>query len=335
MKTNKIDVHHHIFPKEYVNALKELDVNDALGFPFPDWNPKTSIKGMNSNGVKIALLSVSTPGVYFAKRKFPEGFSEKLARIANNAIAQTISEHPNRFGGFATIPLLNVDCAIEELGYALDTLKFNGVCLFSNYRGIYLGDKQFEPFFQELDRRKTVVFVHPNDPYGIFNPNTEVPNALIEAPFETTRAVANMLYNGIPGRYPNIKYILSHGGGTIPYLAWRLASIEYGQKGKKVPVIRALYDFLIKGRPEKGLRHLKNMYYDTANVSGNYALKTLNAFASPENIVFGTDLTISKLSSIITNNFSKESEMNKEELDNVFYRNGLYLFPELEKIYNQ
>lgn len=335
MKTNKIDVHHHIFPKEYVDALKEVGVNDTLGFPFPNWTPKTSIKGMDSNGVKMALISITAPGVYFAGKDFPVGFSEKLARIANNAIAKTIDENPNRFGGFATIPLLNVEQAIEELKYALDILKFNGVCLFSNYKGVYLGDERFEPFFDELNKRKAVVFIHPNDPEGVLNPNTEVPNALIEAPFDTTRAIANLLYNGVLDRYKNIKFILAHGGGTIPYLAWRLASIEYAQKGKKPPIFRSLYDFLIKGRPEKGLRHLKNMYYDTANVSGDYALKTLNSFASPDQILFGSDLCISKLSSIITKNISKEGGFSQPELNKVFYENGIRLFPDLERIYNQ
>lgn len=335
MKANKIDVHHHIFPKEYVNAMKEMGINDALGFPFPEWTPKTSIKKMDSNGIKLAILSISAPGVYFRDSEFPEGFSVKLARIANEAMARTINEYPNRFGGFATIPLLNTEHAIEELNYAMDTLKFNGVCLLSNYKGTYLGDERFEPFFAELNKRKAIVFIHPNDPEGILDPNTGVPNALIEAPIDTTRAVANLLYNGVPDRYRDIKYILSHGGGTIPYLAWRLALIEYAQKGKKTPVARTLYDLLIKGGPEKGLRHLKNMYYDTANVSGEYALKTLNTFADPERILFGTDLCISKLSLIITKNLSKESGLNQNELDKVFCHNGLKLFPELERAYNR
>ena len=333
--TNKIDVHHHLFPKEYVDALKEAGIENSLGKAFPEWTPETSIKQMDSNGIKIAILSITAPGVYFPGKEFPEGFSENLARIGNEAIANTIKKYPNRFGGFATIPLLNTERAIEELNYAFDTLKFNGVCLMTNYKGTYLGDERFEPFFRELDKRKAVVFVHPTDPEGQLDPKTGMPNALIEVTFDTTRAAANLMYNGVTDRYKHIRYILAHGGGTIPYIAWRLSLIEYEQKGKTPPVIRTLYDLLIKGRPEKGLRHLKNMYYDTANVSGEYALKTLKSFAGSGNILFGTDLCISKLASIVSKNLSKEGDFSREEFDKLAYHNGLGLFPELEQIYNQ
>ena len=330
---NKIDVHHHIFPKEYVEALKNAGVKNTLGVDFPDWTPKTSLKEMDKNGIKIAVSSISSPGVYFEGVEFSDGFSEKLARIANEAIANTRDKIPGRFGGFATIPLLNLQSALEELKYALDILKLNGVCLMTNYKGVYLGDEKFEPFFKELNRRKAIVFVHPTDPGAEFDPGLDVPHALVEAPFDTTRTVANLMYNGTLDRYPNITYILAHGGGTIPFLAWRLAGIEYGQKGKKPPVIRALYDFLVKGKPDKGLRHLKKMYYDTAVVSGTYALKSLKAFAGPKNIVFGSDLSINKLASIITKNLSKDGEFTEEEYNNLSFNNCLKLFPEFEKLY--
>ncbi len=330
---NKIDVHHHIFPKEYVDALKNAGVKNTLGAEFPEWTPKTSLKQMDKNGIKIAISSISSPGVYPEGVEFPEGFSEKLARTANEAIAYTRDENPGRFGGFATIPLLNLESAFEELEYALDTLKLNGVCLMTNYKGIYLGDERLEPFFKELNRRKAIVFVHPTDPGPEFDPGLDVPNALIEAPFDTTRAVANMMYNGTLDKYPNITYILAHGGGTIPFLAWRLAGIEYGQKDKKPPVMKALYDFLVKGKPAKGLRHLEKMYYDTAVVSGNYALQTLKAFAGSKNIVFGSDLSINKLASIITKNLHQDGEFTDEEYSDLSFYNCLKLFPEFEKFY--
>ena len=137
------------------------------------------------------------------------------------------------------------------------------------------------------------------------------------------------MYNGVFDRYPNIKYILSHGGGAVPYLAWRLSMIEYGQKGKKPPVLRTLYDFLFKGRPEKGLRILRNLYYDTALVSGEYAVITLQSFAEPRNILFGSDLTINKVASIVLNNLSKDGEFSEEEYNDLAYGNCLRLFPEL------
>lgn len=331
---NKIDVHHHIFPKEYVDALKEAGVKKTYGVDFPKWTVETSFKKMKENGIQIAVLSISTPGVYFKGVEFPKGFSENLARMTNNIIAEAKDKYPERFGGFATIPMLNQKAAVEELNYAMDTLQLDGVCLMTNYGGKYLGDKYFEPIFKELNKRKAVVYIHPTDPGDDHDFEMDFPNALIEAPFDTTRAVANLMYNGVLDRYPNIRYILSHGGGTIPYIAWRLAGIEYGQKGKRTPIIRTFYDFLVNGEPTTGLRHLKNMYYDTAHVSGEYGVKTLQLFAGSEHIVFGTDLCISKLAPIITKNLNKNGDFTDEEYRQMSYENSLKLFPQLEKFYN-
>lgn len=333
--TNKIDVHHHIFPKEYVSALKEAGVEKTFGVDFPEWTSDTSFKKMKENGIKIAMLSISTPGVYFKGYEFPEGFSEELARLTNEIISDNKNKYPERFGGFATIPMLNQQEAIKEMNYALDALKLDGVCLMTNYSGKYLGHGDFEPFFKELNKRSAVVYIHPTDPGDDYDYELGMPNALIEAPFDTTRAVTNMMYNGILDRYPNIRYILSHGGGTIPYIAWRLAAIEYSQKGKRIPVIKTLYDFLVNGGPAKGLKHLKNMYYDTANVSGEYAVKALRSFAGPDHILFGTDLCVSKLATIITKNLAKNGDFSEDEYNKMSYGNSLKLFPSLEKYYNQ
>jgi predicted TIM-barrel fold metal-dependent hydrolase len=334
MKTiNKIDVHHHIFPAEYVNALKEAGVEKTLGIDFPKWTVDTSFKKMKENGIKIAMLTISSPGVYFKGYTFPEGFSERLARLTNEIIAENKHKYPERFGGFATIPMLNQQAAIEELKYALDILKLNGVCLLTNYNGKYLGHPDYELFFKELNNRNAVVYIHPTDPGDDYDFDLGIPNALIEVTFDTTRAVTNMMYNGIFDKNPDIRYILSHGGGTIPYIAWRLAAIEYGQNGKLTPVVKTLYDFLVHREPTKGLNHLRNLYYDTANVSGEYALKALQSFAGPDHIVFGTDLCISKLASIITKNLSADGDFNEETYNKMAYANCLKLFPFLEKFY--
>ena len=334
MKTsNKIDVHHHIFPEEYVTALREAGVKNTFGFDFPKWTTETSFKKMKQNGIKIALLSISTPGVYFKEYNFPDGFSERLARLTNEVIADRIQKYPECFGGFATIPMLNPQAALEELNFSLDTLHLNGVCLLTNYQGKYLGDEAFEPFFKELNKKHAVVYIHPTDPGVDYDFELGMPNALIEATFDTTRAVTNMMYNGILDRYPDIRYILSHGGGTIPYIAWRLASIEYGQKDKRPPLARTFYDFLVNGEPTKGLKHLRKMYYDTANVSGEYAVRNLQSFAGADHIVYGSDLCISKLAAIITKNLAKDGEFSDEEYNKMSYGNCLTLFPGLRELY--
>ena len=332
--TNKIDVHHHIFPKEYLDALKSVGVDQTFGHDFPKWTVETSFKNMKKTGAKIAMQSISTPGVYFPGVDVPEGFAEKMSRITNEIMAENKKKYPDRFGGFATIPILNLESALNELAYALDELNLDGVCLMTNYGNTYLGDESLKPFFEELNRRKAVVYIHPNDPGLDFDPGLDIPNALIEAPFQTTRAVANMLHKGTLTDYPDIKYILSHGGGTIPYIGWRLASIVYGQKDKRTPLIRTFYDFLANGEPTWGLKILKNMYYDTAHVSGTSQVTKLQEFAGPDQIVFGTDLNISKLAPIITKNLEKDREFTDEEYDKMSYGNCLKLFPSYSKYFN-
>lgn len=327
----KIDVHHHIFPKNYVEALKNAGVKNTLGLDFPEWEPETSLKLMDHHGIRMALLSITSPGVYPSDIDVPGEFSEKLARMTNETIAATKMKYPDRFGGFATIPLLNPDRAVEELNFALDTLNLDGVCLLTNYRGKYLGDKLFEPFFKELDQKKTVVYIHPTNLGDGLSPDLDIPSALIEAPFDTTRAVTNLMYSGTLDRYPNIRYILSHGGGTIPYLAWRIALSEYAQKDKKPPVLRSLYDFLLKGEPVKGLQHLKNMYFDTALVAGESALKSLQLFAGSKHIVFGTDFCIAKIAPVVIKNLTKDGGFNEDELADIAFGNCLNLFPSLKK----
>lgn len=332
--TNKIDVHHHIFPKEYVDSLKQAGVIDSQGVDFPKWTADTSLKHMKKNGIQVAMLSISTPGVYKNGIDLPYGFAEQISRMNNEIIGDLKTKYPERFGGFATIPLLNPKAALEELDYAMDSMHLDGVCLLTNYLGKYLGDESFDAFFAALNKRKAVVYIHPTDPGSRFDAGLDMPHAHIDAPFETTRAVANLMHQGVLDKYPDIRYILSHGGGTIPYIAWRLAAIEYAQNGKRIPVFRTLYDFLVNGEPSKGLKHLKKMYYDTANVTGEYQVKTLQSFAGPDHIVFGTDLCIAKLAPIWVKNLAKDGEFTEEEFNKVSYGNCLELFPDLQKFYN-
>ena len=327
--SKKIDVHHHIVPKEYVEKLKQIGVTESLGISFPKWTPETSLSFMKKVRIKTAIVSITSPGVYFQDHK---EFSLEISRWCNEYMAQLKKTFPGKFGDFASIPLGFVKESIEELTYALDVLKLDGVCLLTNYNGKYLGDESFDEFFEELNKRKAVLFIHPTDPAEEYDPKLQekgIPNSLIEVPFETTRVAANLIYSGTTNRYKSIKYILSHGGGTIPYLAWRLAMISYGQKNKRTPVISALYDFLIKGAPERGLKMLKDMYYDTAMTSGSYALNTLYQFAGPSRIVFGSDFPMAKVAPIIAKNLDKHPEFSKEDHEKIDAKNCLELFPSL------
>ncbi|MCP4978313.1 MAG: amidohydrolase [Maribacter sp.] len=327
MKTNKkIDVHHHIIPQEYVEMLKEINITNSLGVDFPEWTPKTSFSFMKKVGADKVIASISSPGVYFKEHK---EFSLKISRWCNKYMAQLKKEHPDKFGAFACIPLGFAQESVEELKYALDVLKLDGVCLLTHYDGKYLGDNKYDEFFNELNKRKAVVFLHPTDPADEYDPNLQeegLPNSLIEVTFDTTRTVANMMYRGVLDKFKDIKYILAHGGGTLPYLAWRLSLISYAQKDKKPPILRSLYDFLIKGAPEKGLNQIKNMYYDTAMTTGGYALNTLNEFVGTSRIVFGSDFPFAKMAPIITKHLDNHPEFSNEDHEKIDHKNIDELF---------
>lgn len=188
-----------------------------------------------------------------------------------------IADHPRRFGAFAVLPLPDVEAALRELEYALDTLKLDGVGLLTHYQGTYLGDHAFEEVFAELHRRSVVAFVHPSTPPAKDQPTFGLPASLYEFPFDTTRMVANLLYSGTLERYPDLKMILSHAGGTVPYLAKRLT---YG------PMIGAS----LKARaPRDVFASLRRLYYDLAMSASPIVLPTLQALIEPTHILFGSD----------------------------------------------
>lgn len=322
----KIDVHHHLTPSFYIEKLKSIGITESYGQAFPKWTPETSLSFMKKLGIDIAIMSISTPGVYLKD----ELFSRDLARSCNEYMAEIKKNHPGKFGGFASIPLPDAKGSLDEIKYALDELKLDGVCLMTHYKGKYLGNKEFDEIFRELNRRKSVVYIHPTDPAGAYDPELGIQNSLIEAPFETTRAVGNLIYTGTTDRYADIRYILSHGGGTIPYLAWRIALIKYAQENKNPPILKSLYDFLIKGGPESGLKILKNMYYDTALTSGPYALKALQEFAGPSRIVFGSDFPFAKkIAPMVAKNLRKYFDFSEEEFEAIDNKNCLELFPHM------
>src|SRR5882757_5344319 len=145
-----IDVHHHIVPDEYVKALSSKGITKGLGVPLPKWGLDTTLEVMDENGIATAIVSISAPGVYFANINEPVKFAKELSRRTNEICAELLSSRPGRFGAFATLPVPDVDAALEELEHALDKLKLDGVIFLSNYDGYYLGDLKFEKLFAEL-----------------------------------------------------------------------------------------------------------------------------------------------------------------------------------------
>lgn len=261
----RIDTHHHVVPPRYADWLASQGL-DAGGRAIPAWSPEAALELMGSVGVERAILSVSTPGVHLGD----DAQARRWAREVNEYAAKVCADRPQPFGFFATLTLPDVDGAIAEAAHALDALGADGVVLLASVRGTYLGDASIEPLIAELDRRAAVVFVHPSELPGPAVPG--IPPFAADFLLDTTRAAIHMARAGWLERYPNVRIILSHGGGFVPYAAERIA--------------RACSD---RNDTAHGIERLRRYYFDTALSSSRYALPALLAFAEPSHITFGSD----------------------------------------------
>jgi 6-methylsalicylate decarboxylase len=263
--SGRIDTHHHIVPPEYAALLAKLGLN-AAGFPIPSWTIETALATMDAHDVATAILSVSTPGAHLGDDTEARVWARKL----NDHTAEVVKERPDRFGFFATLTLPDVDGALAELAYAFDELHADGVVLLANVHGTYLGDPAFEPVMAELDRRHAVVFVHPSHLPG--PALATVPPFMADFLLDTTRAALNLTLSGTMDRCPNLRVILSHAGGFLPYAAYRFAPFCSPD-----------------GSHDGGIARLRRFWFDTALSSSASALPSLQQFADPERILFGSD----------------------------------------------
>jgi predicted TIM-barrel fold metal-dependent hydrolase len=271
----RIDVHHHVIPEVYLQAMKSAGVHDPIpGVAYPHWDVEADLDLMDRYGIGTAVVSITAPGVAFAEG--PE--ATKIARATNEALAQLIADHPGRYGAFALVPLPDdVDVAMEEIDYALDVLGLDGVGLFTNYRGTYLGDPHFDRLFAAIAERDALVHIHPEVPAATDQPDFGLPPSLYEFTFDTTRMVANLLYGGTLDRHPGLRLILSHAGGTVPFLA------------KRLTYAATINPKLQDREPRDLLASLRNLYYDTAMSASRPTLAALSAFVDSSHILFGTD----------------------------------------------
>jgi predicted TIM-barrel fold metal-dependent hydrolase len=322
-----IDLHHHLIPNFYVKTLAEKGITELSGVPIPTYNPEECLKDMDKVGISKAVLSIPASGLGIKNN----GFFRDLTRSTNTYLAEIVQKHPSRFVALTSMPLPNIDAAFAELEFAMDELHLDGVVLLSNADGMYLGDPELEEFFVELNRRRAVVFLHPDDPPFADMIKPDVPVVHIEWPFDTTRAVANMVYSGTLDRNPNIRFILPHGGGVVPYLAWRISILEYRQRDK-VKKLRSLYDLILRKQgPAAGLKLLKNMYYDTTAVTVPSSLATLKELLEPSHIVLGTDLGAAPrlMASLVLSDLKSYNGFDEDDLRTIARKGALELFPRL------
>jgi len=215
------------------------------------------------------IASISAPGVHLGD----DAAARALAHRCNDFLAEMVRSRPDRFGGFAILPLPDVDGALEELARALDQLGLDGVVLLTNALGHYLGDRLYRPLFDELQRRAALVFIHPTlspDPgaHGL-----GIPDSLLDFPVDTSRTVAQMHYSGTFARTPDVKYVLSHAGGTVPYLAKRFAIIDE---------MGVVPDEENRGTAADTFRRL---YFDTALSWSDPTLHTLREFVGLDHVL--------------------------------------------------
>jgi 6-methylsalicylate decarboxylase len=314
-----IDTHQHPVPDFYKRAMAKVGISGSGENPWPDWTLQAQLELMDEIGIAAAVNSIASPGAYFGD----VDFAVQVSRECNEGLAKLVSDHPQRFGGFALLPLPAVECAIKEAIYALDTLGLEGICLLTHAGPRHLGHPDENELYAELNRRKAVVFVHPLRNQAQNVPLYGYPAGMTELVLDTTRAVANLLWNGIFGRFPNIRWIMPHGAGTIPFLAYRLGAMD------KKPQICA---HLPGGSVASALRGL---YFDVAEIVSPGPLKCLMETTDTSNILFGSDFPFSRHRNPAqdvrdsVSGFDAFDGWNDAVRRDIAYNNAAKLFPKL------
>jgi len=272
-----IDTHHHFYPPAYQKAW--FDWEDKRNIPHfsqqEKWTREGAVADMDKAGVKKAMLSMaSTPGVWF---DLPLAEVNQMVRTVNDYGAQMVKDYPGRFGLFAALTMIDVESTLKEIAYVFDVLKADGVGIQTNYGDKWPGHPDFAPIFQELNRRKALVYFHPLAANCCGRLNTGTFPAVIEVPHDTTRAVVNLLLSGSFVKFRDIRWLFSHGGGTIPMLAGRINFFHRNAKN------------IADVAPQGIEAELKRLYYDTANATHPSSMASLLKLVPSSQVVYGSD----------------------------------------------
>ncbi len=266
----RIDTHHHVFPPPFVAALAAAKLGDANA---TNWSVSRTLDDMERAGVATAILSVTTPAVTFAE----PATARRVARESNEWVATLIRDHPGRFGSFALVPMPDVDGTLREIEYSLDVLKADGIGFLTSYGDRWLGHASFAPVLHELNRRKAVAYTHPTIANCCVGLLPDVPPTVIEYGTDTSRTITDIVFSGTAARCPDVQFVFSHGGGTLPYLTERLLRMP-------------LQNPALAARVPNGVLHeLQRFFYDTAWSAHPGALASLTKLVSIPQVLFGSD----------------------------------------------
>ena len=290
MSTRKLDLHTHYYPQEFFDLIRKIPSDFTFdksltgqtvikyhgarffGVTPPMTDVAKRIEDMDRVGIEVEVVSLSTPNVFFAEA----ARQAEVARLVNDAYSELIAKHPARFKGLASIPMDDPDAALKELHRAIDELRLNGVILLSNIRGRSLTAPEYRPFFAEANRMKLCILLHPMLPANAEPFREYVLGPIIGFPFDTTLAVARMCYEGIFRELPDIRWIIGHLGGAVPYLMERMDNgwRDFAECRENIDQLPSIY--------------LKQLYYDTVSFS-SYTLNLVREMLGSDHMVMGSD----------------------------------------------
>lgn len=270
---HRIDIHHHMLPPAYMEAI----ATRRFG-PVPNWSPARSLEDMDKAGIATAMLSIVQPGVWLGNDE--EG--RRLTRVCNEFGARMVRDHPRRYGLFATLPLGDVQGSLSEIPHALDELRADGIGLMTSFGDKWLGDPVFWPVMEELNRRRAVIYTHPTQANCCRNLMPDVSPSTVEWTTDTTRTIASLLFTGTAARFPDIRWIFSHGGGTAPFLLGRFQTQESMMKDREQRLPRGV------------VHELRKFHYDTAQANHPGALAALLSIVPATQVLLGTDYPLRK-----------------------------------------
>ena len=308
---DRIDVHQHVVPPFWAAELPSHG-GDPSGWHSPEWTPESALRFMDEQEIATGVLSLTAPSV----AGWDGNARCDMARRVNDYTAGLVAKLPERFGNFATLPLPDVEGAVTEAKYALDTLRADGVILLTNYEGVYLGDQRFDPLWEALDQRSATVFIHPGAPH--LKVLDGIPGPVIDYPFDTTRTAVHMVLNNVLERHPATKVILSHAGGFLPYASHRFAEL-LAALNPDGPTIDSF------------LASFGQFYFDTALSAGPAALPSLLAFAGSDHVLYGSDFPYAPASvgASFTTKLDAYSELSSDQHTAINYGNARQLLARL------